>query len=186
MPSFFPPCPHLPAPPDKMDAGALSAHGPARDADFYFTALTYGHYLWQSGFAARAVLSLDRALGADLQGNEAVLRDWPLPYAAQVWFLGHTPKDVFIGNPRVHFQHLADRMNEPRREQRRWRIWACWGLSRVVLPNLPDDPKHAVREPTFAEISANLDRYGIPGERALWESVIAIARASFTPSDSTS
>jgi hypothetical protein len=26
-----------------------------------------------------------------------------------------------LRNPRVHFQHYAGRMNEPRREQRRWR-----------------------------------------------------------------
>jgi hypothetical protein len=159
-----------------MDAGALSIHGKARDAAFYLTALTYGHYLWQRGLAARAVLSLDRALGADLRGDEPVLVAWPLPYRAQAWFLHHTPKDVFIGNPRVHFQHLADRMNEPRREQRRWRIWACWAISRIVLPDLADDPKHEVTEPTFDTIGDQLDAHGIPGERQIWEDALAFAR----------
>ena len=69
---------------------------------------------------------LDRAFGADLAPGEPVLAAWPLPYAAMAWLLQHTPPETFIGNPRVHFQHLADRMNEPRREQRRWRAWACW------------------------------------------------------------
>ena len=38
-------------------------------------------------------------------------------------------------NPRVHFQHLADRMNELRREQRRWRMWACWNLCSGGAPS---------------------------------------------------
>jgi hypothetical protein len=117
-----------------MDAGSITALGEDRGPVFYLTALTYGHYLWQRGLAARATLCLDRALGADLRGDEPVLREWPLPYAAMRWFLQHTPPDVFIGNPRVHFQHLADRMNEPRRDQRRWRAWACWGIAPCV-PN---------------------------------------------------
>ena len=152
-----------------MDARALSAHGPARDAAFYLTALTYAQYLWQRGLAARAILKLDRALGADLRGDEPVLREWPLPYAAMGWLLRQAPPDVFIGNPRVHFQHLADRMNEPRREQRRWRTWACWALCRAVRPEFPADPKHRVTEPTLALIAQKLDAYGIAGETARWQ-----------------
>ncbi len=155
-----------------MDAGALTAHGLARDAAFYLTSLTYAHYLWQHGYAARAILKLDRALGSDVRAGDAVLRQWPLPYAAMAWFLRHTPPGVFIGNPRVHFQHLADRMNEPRREQRRWRAWAGWGLARVVLPDLPPDPKHDVVEPSFALISEKLGLHGLPGEAQLWFDVL--------------
>ncbi len=175
MTTPLPPCPHLPAPPDAMDAGALTALGSARGEAFYLTALTYGHYLWRRGLAARATLCLDRALGADLRGDEAVLREWPLPYAAMAWFLGHTPPDVFIGNPRVHFQHLADRMNEPRRDQRRWRAWACWALARAVRPEWPGDPRHAVVEPTLAEIEGRLAAHGIAGEAELWRGVLAKA-----------
>jgi len=155
-----------------MDARALSAHGPAREAAFYLTALTYAHYLWQHGLAARALLKLDRALGADLRGDEPVLRDQPLPYAAMAWFLRHTPPEVFLGNPRVHFQHLADRMNEPRREQRRWRAWACWALSRAVRPEFAADPKHRVVEPPVELIAKKLTAHGIPGETALWQDVM--------------
>jgi hypothetical protein len=155
-----------------MDATALTVHGPSRDGEFYRSALTYAHYLWQHGQVARSILKLDRALGADLQGHESVLKEWPLPYAAMAWVLRHAPPGVFIGNPRVHFQHLADRMNEPRREQRRWRAWACWGLSRVVMPQLPGDPKHAVVEPTFDLIRQKLDEHGLPGEAVLWEKVL--------------
>ena len=109
---------------------------------------------------------------SDLRGDEPVLRDWPLPYAAMAWFLRHTPADVFIGNPRVHFQHLADRMNEPRREQRRWRTWACWQITHVVRPEFPADPKHPVSEPTVEQIAARLDTHGVTGETALWREVL--------------
>lgn len=155
-----------------MDAKALTIHGAERDAAFYLTALTYAQYLWQRGLAARALLSLDRALGADLRGDEAVLRDWPLPYEAMAWFLRHTPADIFIGNPRVHFQHLADRMNEPRRDQRRWRTWACWALCRAGWPEFPPDPKHLVVEPTVELIAQKLMEHGIAGESALWQTVL--------------
>ena len=173
----LPPCPHLPTPPARMDAGALTAHGDERDADFYLTALTYAQYLWQRGLAARAILKLDRALLSNLQGDEPVLRDWPLPYDAMAWFLRHTPADVFIGNPRVHFQHLADRMNEPRREQRRWRTWACWGLCRVVRPEFPGDPQHEVDEPALALVTGKLSAHGLPGEVQLWQAAMAKAGA---------
>lgn len=172
----LPPCPFLPEPPAAMDAGALTALGADRGPAFYLTALTYGQFLWQRGLAARATLCLDRALGSDLLGDEPVLAAHPLPYAAMAWFLRHTPPDVFIGNPRVHFQHLADRMNEPRRDQRRWRAWACWAITRAVRPEWPADPKHAVVEPTIESIAVQLDAHGLPGETSLWRSVLEAAQ----------
>ncbi|MFI5335747.1 MAG: hypothetical protein ACHQ5A_03130 [Opitutales bacterium] len=168
----LPTCPHLPPAPAAMDAGALSALGSDRGAVFYLTALTYGQYLWQRGLAARAILCVDRALGADLRGDEPVLRDWPLPYAALGWMLAAVPADIFVGNPRVHYQHLADRMNEPRREQRRWRAWACWAISRKVRPADPADPRHAVAEPTHELITEKLLAHGLPGETGWWHGVL--------------
>jgi hypothetical protein len=155
-----------------MDASALTAHGDARDGAFYLTALVYAHHLWQRGLAARAILSLDRALGADLRSDEPVLTQWPLPYRPMAWLLRHTPPEVFIGNPRVHFQHLADRMNEPRREQRRWRTWGCWGICRKVRPEFPADPKHHVIEPSEADIAGQLTIHGLSGEAELWLGVL--------------
>lgn len=166
-----PVCPHLPPANLALSAACLSAHGTARDAAFFHTALVYGHSLWQRGLAARAILSLDRALGADVRGDEPEVVRWRIPYAALAWMFRHAPPAVFIGNPRVHYQHLADRMNEPRRDQRRWRAWAAWALVRRVRPEFPADPKHVVVEPTLEEIGARLDRHGIPGERACWEAV---------------
>ena len=168
MKDRLPPCPHLPPPREAMDWRAISAHGKARGEEFYLTALEYGHYLWRRRFAARSILCLDRAFSADLRGDEPVLQTWPLPYPAMRWVLRNTPPDLFVGNPRVHFQHYADRMNEPRREQRRWRAWACWALTRAALPELPGDPKHVVEEPTLEQIAAKLDEHGHRGESGLW------------------
>lgn len=155
-----------------MDWRVYQAHGADRGVGFYFTALEYGHFLWQQGRAARAILCLDRAMGADLAGSESELERWPMPYAAMAWFMAHTPPDVFTGNPRVHFQHYADRMNEPRRAQRQARAWACWALARRVRPDLPADPRHGVHEPTEAEIAAMLNATGLPGETGLWRGVL--------------
>lgn len=180
MSTVLPPCPHLPAPRAGLDWRTLHAfREAARGADFYFACLEYGHALWRRGLAARALLCLDRAFGADLGGDEDVLQAHPLPYAAMAWLIAQTPPDVFIGNPRVHFQHYADRMNEPRREQRRWRGWACWALARTVRPDLPGDPRHRVVEPSLAEIVAALRAHGHRGEVELWAAQLAMAdRAS--------
>lgn len=143
-----------------------------RGAEFYLACLEYGQSLWQRGFAARAILCLDRAFGADLRGDERVLSEWPLPYAAMAWFIRHTPPEVFIGNPRVHFQHYAGRVNEPRCEQRRWRAWACWAIARAVRPELPGDPRHAVVEPTIDHIAEQLRSHGFAGETKAWREVL--------------
>lgn len=173
MPAPLPACPHLPAPRAELDWRALHRFRESeRGPEFYFACLEYGQSLWQRRFAARALLCLDRAMGADLRGDEAVLGDWPMPYAAMAWLIAHTPADLFIGNPRVHFQHYADRMNEPRREQRRWRAWACWAIARRVRPDLPADPKHRVVEPTLDEIAVALRAHGYAGELELWQRVV--------------
>ena len=174
MPPVLPPCPHLPAPRAGLDWRTLHIHREdARGAEFYHDCLEYAQALWERGLAARAMLCLDRALGADLRGDEPVLQAWPLPYAAMAWLVAHTPPDVFMGNPRVHFQHYAGRMNDPRREQRRWRAWACWALTRAVRPDLPGDPKHAIDEPSLEKITAQLTEHGLPGEAELWRSVMS-------------
>ncbi len=173
----FPPCPNLPAPVEGIDWRLLAAHRDAhRGSDFYLDCLEYSHALWQRGLPARAVLCLDRAFGAELNGDEPVVADWPMPYAALGWMLRHTPDGVFLGNPRVHFQHYAGRMNEPRREQRRWRAWACWALTLKVLPHLPADIKHAVREPGVGEIEEQLRTHGFAGEAELWIRVLEYAK----------
>jgi len=170
----MPACPFLPAARAGLDWRTLHAFRDAERRDaFYGACLEYGQALWQRRLAARALLCLDRAFGADMTGDEPILREWPLPYAAMAWIIRHTPADVFLGNPRVHFQHYADRVNAPRREQRSARAWACWALARHARPELPADPRHRVREPTEEEIADALAQYGHPGERELWARVLA-------------
>lgn len=155
-----------------MDWRAFNGHGADRGAAFYGTALEYGHHLWMTGRVARAILCLNRAMRADLQGDEPVLGSWPMPYAAMAWILAHTPDGVFTGNPRVHFQHYADRMNPPRREQRQARAWACWALARRIRPDLPGDPRHRVEEPTEAQVATALQTAGLSGEGTVWQGVV--------------
>lgn len=172
MAAPFPACPFLPPPRDDMNWRAFSAHGQDRGIGFYVTALQYGNSLWHRGLAARAVLCLDRAFGADLKGDEEALQHWPLPYASMAWILRNTPSGVFIGNPRVHFQHYADRLKGPRWEQRKWRAWACWEIARVIHPELPGDPRHPVAEPSRDLIAERLSEFGLPGEAALWRAAL--------------
>ncbi|MDQ8181730.1 hypothetical protein [Pelagicoccus sp. SDUM812005] len=163
------PLPNLPAPEQGMDWRALNRfRADERSSAFYLTCLKYGQHLWLQRFPARAILCLDRAWGADLDGSEPVLQEWPLPYAPLVSLLQQAPIGAFLGNPRVHFQHYADRLGEPRRLQRKWRSWACWALARATLPQLPGDPRHLVDEPSLAQIEDELSQHGHPGEVALW------------------
>ncbi|OAM88870.1 hypothetical protein AW736_17505 [Termitidicoccus mucosus] len=161
-----------------MDWRDLAMHGSGRGPLFYATMLKYAHHLWRRRLAARAILCLDRAMGADLRGDEPVLRASPVPYAALAWMLRHAPPEVFIGNPRVHFQHYAGRMNEPRREQRRWRAWACWAITRAIMPRLPGDPRHVVEEPAETEIFAMLETHALRGEALLWRDVLQAEQAA--------
>lgn len=177
VPSFLP-CPHLPAAVPGMDWRALHALREGdRGGEFYLECLRYGASLWEAGFAARSLLCLDRAMGADVCGDEPELIAHPIPYAAMAWIIAHTPDGVFLGNPRVHFQHYAGRMNEPRREPRVWRAWACWALTRAVRPELPGDPRHRIAEPSVEQITAALESVGLRGEAALFSSVLVEACA---------
>jgi len=152
-----------------MDWRVYQRHGEARGAAFYGTCIEYGHYLWCYGQPARALLCLDRAMGADVVDTDPVVGSWPMPYAAMAWIMREVPRDIFCGNPRVHFQHYADRMNEPRKVIRVWRAWACWALARAIRPDLPGDPKHDVIEPSLDQIAAGLTEAGLIGEVELWQ-----------------
>jgi hypothetical protein len=171
--SLLPSCPTLPPSRPDLDWQVLHAFREGdRGGPFYFACLEYGQFLWENRLPARAILCLDRAFGADVTAEDPAVAAWPMPYAALVWMLRFTPTDVFVGNPRVHFQHYADRLKEPRREQRRWRAWGCWALTRAVRPEWPADPRHAVEEPSLPEIEEALERHGFPGEANLWRRVL--------------
>lgn len=167
-----PPCPYLPIPEKALDWRHLRLSGRSRGPDFYLRCLEYAQYLWMYDTPARSLLAIDRALFADVRGDEEQLNRWPLPYSGVVWILQHAPDQAFIGNPRIHFQHLADRIRDPHRPVKKWRAWACWHLVRKFRPALEGDPRHAVDPPTEQAVAEGLRRHGIPEETVLWRSVL--------------
>ena len=174
---MMPPCPLLPPQPAPLTAACLHRFGKTdRGSEFYQTALHYAQSLWQHGLPAPALLLVNRALGAAVPAGHPVLVAWPLPYAAVAWMLRHHAPEHFIGNPRRHYQHLATRMVEPRKELRTSRAWACWAIARRILPELPADDaqlaKEALREPTEAAIFQSLTQLGHHGEAEAWQTVL--------------
>jgi hypothetical protein len=170
------PCPWLPIPAEPLDSRATRRFGPDRGPGFYLAVLNYGQSLWLQGYPARALLLVNRSLGADLDGSEPVLKEWHLPYMAAAWIMQHRAEDQFIGNPRRHYQHLASRMVAPRKALRTWRAWACWFIACRIFPDYPSDEEQiaeeGVVEPGFDEIFEHLDALGIPGEATLWQAAV--------------
>jgi Arc/MetJ family transcription regulator len=168
-------CPYLPPGDDLLSAVSMRRAGLDRGEAFYELALRCAQSLWQRGLPAQAILLLNRAFSADLTGRETVLDHWPLPYAAMRWVMEQRGEGQFIGNPRRHFQHLATRMVEPRREVRSWRAWACWAIAREVFPEAPGDlaqiEREGLVEPTLVKILRELKNLGLPGEAELWRGV---------------
>ncbi|MEZ5304172.1 MAG: hypothetical protein R3F11_26540 [Verrucomicrobiales bacterium] len=116
-----------------------------------------------------------------MAAGDAAVQAWPLPYRAAVWVMQNRGDGEFVGNPRRHFQHLATRMVEPRKELRTWRAWACWRLGKEIFPDHPADEDQIaaehIREPSDPEIGAMLDKLGLPGEREVWQAALAMAMA---------
>jgi hypothetical protein len=169
-------CPFLPPGDVSLSAVSIRAVGPDRGSAFYDLALRCAQSLWQRGLPAQAILLLNRAFSSDLSGNELALREWPLPYRAMRWIMEQRSEAHFIGNPRRHFQHLATRMVEPRREIRSWRAWACWAIAGEVFPDAPGDVEQLEREgivePSMEEIFEKLEHFGLPGEGLRWREVL--------------
>ncbi len=173
-------CPFLPVVDDPIGAAAMREVGDERGESFYLRALECAQSLWLRGLPAQSVLLLNRAFSADLDGSESVLENWPLPYEAMHWVLRSVEEEDFIGNPRRHFQHLATRMVEPRRELRSWRAWGCWAFACDLFPDSPADldqiESEGIVEPGIEEIGAGLERCGLVGEKDLLESALSHCR----------
>ncbi len=183
-PSVNPPHPYLPAIDRVHSAADVNRFGKAnRGPDFYLACLSYAQSLWQSGLPAQSILQCNRALSCLLADDEPVLRDWPPPYLALAWTLVHRPPEQFFGNPRRHWQHLATRMVEPRKELRVWRAWACWHLAKTILPEaeFPPDLKQIraerVVEPEFSLIFDRLNQLAPGYDVQAWQNALHWARA---------
>lgn len=172
METLLPPCPCLPPQEERLAAVFINELGNDRGPLFYERCLHIAQSQWRQGLPARAILFVNRALGAAISEDDPILQRLPLPYPAMIWLLRHADEEHFIGNPRRHWQHLATRMVEPRKELRTWRAWACWQLSRVLMPDLPADEKQiaeeGIIEPSKEEIFGHLKRLGHKGEAEAW------------------
>ncbi len=168
-----PACPFLPTAEHPLRATEMRKFGKERGPEFYLGALQVAQSLWLQALPAQALLQINRAFGSDLSDEDRELKEFELPYRAVAWVMAHRTEDQFIGNPRRHFQHLATRMVEPRKNQRRWRAWACWYLACEIFPDYPADEvqlvEEKVKEPTREEIIAQLTRYGLSNEARVWE-----------------
>lgn len=172
-------CPFLPEVGEVLTAETTRRFGGVYGVDFYLAALRYAQSLWLEGKPAQAMLQLNKAFLADLDGGEEVLAEWPLPYAAKGWLMANAPKDQFLGNPVRHYQHLATRMSGPRPELRRWRAWACFHLAESVLAggDYPRDEEQIAREqiaiPARESVLREIGERGVLGEAeliaSLWE-----------------
>ncbi|MBX3740283.1 MAG: hypothetical protein KF712_04785 [Akkermansiaceae bacterium] len=118
--------------------------------EFYLAALRYSQSLWLEGKPAQAILQLNKAWMADLDGREEIFARHPSPYRALRWIMERAKAGDagFMGNPVRHFQHLASRMSGPRAEVRVWRAWACFHLASSVLDpvDFPRDGVQITRE----------------------------------------
>ena len=174
------PCPLLPRITRPVCAADSRALGRERGEAFYRLCLEYAQTKWMAGLPAQALLQLNRALSADLRGDEDLLTDYPIPYLSVAWILKERPdwKGQFLANPRRHWQHYATRMSGPRAELRSWRAWACYAIASRILPHpeFPHDVEQVEKEslviPQEQEIAGMLAGLGLSGEAQLWREAL--------------
>ena len=145
-----PVCPWLPEVEEIHDFSITRRHGSFRGGEFYLDALRFAQSQWIVGKPAQAILQLNKAWMADLEGDDPVLENHPSPYQALVWILERASSGEcgYLGNPVRHFQHLASRMCGPRAEIRAWRAWLCFHLAEKHLASgeYPRDGVQIARE----------------------------------------
>lgn len=153
------PCPFLPVAAAAMsfrDLQIARMHGPE---SAYRVNLQYAQWLWQHGLPARAILAMDKALFLCLSMSHPAVQANPLPYAALVWIVRNAKVDQFLGNPRIHYQHMADRVRGCKACQKAIRAWACWHLVCHWRPDLPADEQHAFSAPDWPATCASVAEF---------------------------
>ena len=170
------PCPFLPLIRKKITASDSKALRNNKGLPFYKLCLRYSQSKWMEGLPAQALLQLNRAMSADLVGDEKFLDKFPIPYSSIKWILEQRTDKYgqFLGNPRRHWQHYASRMSGPRSNIRIWRSWACFAISSKILPysDFPRDEEQILNEsliiPSESQIELNLKSLGLPRESDAW------------------
>lgn len=154
------PNPHLPPIKALLSAVHTRQHRRECREKYYLATLELAQSHWLSQKPAQAILQLNKAFFADLTDDSPILKKYPLPYLALLWFLKNRRGSHFLGNPVRHFQHLATRLTGPRRELRAQRAWACFYLAKNQLPekNFPLDEAQIERDqlifPAIPEVLA--------------------------------
>lgn len=174
------PCPLLPVIERPLTAADSRALQNERGEGFYHFCLRYAQSKWMGGLPAQALLQLNRAMSADLDGSEPILLEYPIPYRQVAWILDQRPdrEGQFLANPRRHWQHYATRMSGPRSELRTWRAWACFTIASRLLPHadFPRDERQIEAEgidiPDEVRIGRELGRHGLPDEVVHWQSAL--------------
>lgn len=158
----------------RLDYTALRPLREENGASLYLTSLAYAQQLWLDRLPARSILALDRAFFCALPSGHPVLEKHPMPYAALAWICRHHQEGTFLGNPRVSFQHIADRVQgrDDASPRKSIRAWACWAVVCHARPDFPGDPEHAVTPPTWEEIARHLAQLGGAAEVAAWRSAL--------------
>jgi len=173
------PCPLLPVAAEAMsfrDLQVARINGPE---SAYRVNLQYAQWLWQHNLPARAILAMDKALFLCLPMDHPTVQANPLPYAALVWIVRNAKAGQFLGNPRVHYQHLADRVRGGKACHKATRAWACWHLVCRWRPDLPADVQHAFNAPDWPATCASIAEVFGEAERgflkAIFEGSIPLA-----------
>ena len=168
--------PHLPTVSAKLNWEHTRAHRQECGPSFYYACLELAQAYWLQGKQAQAILQMNKSFLADVPEPQ-----YPLPYAALGWLLEHRREQEFLGNPVRHFQHLATRMTPPRKQLRTWRAWACFYISKKVLPadDYPLDTAQIKKEklliPEIEQVLDALDALGVSGEYASFASLVNTA-----------
>lgn len=175
-----PPCPLLPTIAESVTAAESRALRKQGGEAFYELCLRYAQTKWMARLPAQALLQLNRAMAVKLNGDEAILSTYPIPYRQMAWLLEQRPDQngQFLGNPRRHWQHYATRMSGPHAELRTWRAWACHAIGSRILPHedFPNDAEQIATEgvviPDAATIAEKLTALGLEGECRLWQGLL--------------
>jgi hypothetical protein len=169
------PIPHLPQlePQEIYRASDLSPSLRHTPEAFYLRALQCAQSLWIQGLPAQAILMLNKALSL-APIHLPIMDQFPYPYAALTYLMENCPTDVFMGNPRRHWQHLATRMSGDFSQLRIARAWACWAIACKILPEktFPADHQQLIKEnitePSFISIHRSLQQQATLQEVQTW------------------
>ena len=157
--------PYLPVASSKLNASHTRKHRKECAELFYLSCLELSQSYWIQGKQAQAILQLNKAFMADISDFNGFQ-----PYMALRWLLENRRESEFLGNPTRHFQHLATRMSGLRKDLRIFRAWACFYISKCILPSkeFPEDLDQIRKEslvfPDINEVYLKLNVTGLLNE----------------------